>query len=279
MELMATDETFPWQIVCVKWGKRYGPEFVNRLWAMVNRNTSRPVRFICLTDDPEGIRSEVECFELPPLPCEHPVRTSGKWKKLVLWSRELHGIQGPLLFVDLDSVIVDNIDGYFTYGDPHDVILARNWNRPFYRLGQTSVFRFFVGENPQILDDFCADPQGTADKYHFEQHYVTNSAKGGIKLWPWRWTRHFRLHCLPPFPLRYFVPPRLPKGAKIVTFPGGPDPGYVSEGRWGSKSRPYVGRWEHIKAAFGPDRISDSAWKHLKRYVLPCEWTAKHWRE
>ena len=276
---MESDPNHPWQLVCVKWGTRYGPEFVNRLYAMVQRNTSRPVRFICLTDDSTGVRPEVECVDLPPLPCEHPKKTPGKWRKLVLWSRTLPGIQGPLLFVDLDSVIVGSLDGYFTHGDPHDVILARNWMRPAQRLGQTSVFRFFVGENPQILEGFCADPQGVADRYHFEQHYVTATARGGIKLWPGSWTRHFRFHCLPRFPLRYWMPPRLPKGAKIVTFPGGPDPGFVGEGRWSEKSPPHEGRLAHVAAAFGPERNAKSPWKHLKRYVRASEWVAESWRE
>lgn len=276
---MESEAGTPWQIVCVKWGDRYGPEFVNRLWAMVERNTSRPVRFICLTDDREGIRSEVQCYDLPPLPCEHPVRSPGKWRKLVLWSPTLFDITGPLLFIDLDSVVVDNMDGYFTHGDPHDVILARNWMRPGTNLGQTSVFRFFVGENPQILAEFCADPQGVADKHRFEQHFVTATAKGGIKFWPERWTRHFRFHCLPRFPLRLFVPPRLPSGAKIVTFPGGPDPGFVAEGRWDAKTPPHVGRLAHLRAAFGPNRTGRSPWRHLKRYVLESEWVARAWRE
>ena len=273
------DPTYPWQVVCVKWGDRYGPEFVNRLWAMVDRHTSRPVRFLCLTDDRTGVRAEVECHDLPPLPCEHPKATPGKWRKLVLWSRELAGVEGPLLFIDLDSVIVGSLDEYFTHGDPHRVFLARNWLRPFSRLGQTSVFRLFVGENPQVLDDFCSDPQGTADRYGFEQHYVTNTVRGGVEFWPWRWTRHFRLHCLPPFPLQYLFAPRLPRGAKIVTFPGGPDPGFVAEGRWSAKSPPREGRWAHIRAAFGPGRTQNTIWRHLKRYVRPSAWVAESWRE
>ena len=276
---MENEASFPWQVVCVKWGDRYGVEFVNRLWAMVERNTSRPVRFICLTDDREGIRSEIECFDLPALPCAPPERTSGKWRKLVLWSRELHGITGPLLFIDLDSVVVDSLDGYFTYGDPHDVVLARNWLRPAANLGQTSVFRYFVGENPQILEEFCRDAQGVADKHRFEQHFVTATAKDGIKFWPEKWTLHFRLHCLPPFPLRYLYPPRLPAGAKIVTFPGGPDPGFVSEGRWDARSEPYEGRLEHIKSAISSKRPRKGMLRRLKRYVRPCEWIAEHWRE
>lgn len=270
---------YPWQIVCVKWGNRYGPQFVNRLYAMVSRNTSQPVRFICLTDDSTGIRPEVECLPLPELPCEHPMRTIGKWKKLVLWSRELHGITGPLLFVDLDSVIVGNMDGYFTHGDPHQVYLARNWARPTAKLGQTSVFRFFVGENPQILEEFCRDPQGVADKFHFEQHFVTATVKGGIQFWPEAWTRHFRLHCLPKMPFRYFVRPFLPSNARIITFPGGPDPGFVAEGRWDEKSPPNVGPLEHILRGFGPNRTTPSLWKHLKRYVRRSNWIAEHWRE
>ena len=36
-----------------------------------------------------------------------------------------------MLFLDLDSVIVDNIDGYFEYGGDEDVITARNWIKPW----------------------------------------------------------------------------------------------------------------------------------------------------
>ena len=33
-------------VVCMKWGTRYGPEWVNRLAAMVRRNTTWTVRFV-----------------------------------------------------------------------------------------------------------------------------------------------------------------------------------------------------------------------------------------
>lgn len=54
-------------IICMKWGKKYGPEYVNRLYAMVRRHLSGDFRFVCLTDDASGIRSEVECKPIPPL--------------------------------------------------------------------------------------------------------------------------------------------------------------------------------------------------------------------
>lgn len=267
------------QVVCVKWGTMYGPEYVNRLYGMVSRHLAAPFRLVCLTDDRRGIRSEVECFDLPDLGVPHPQRTRGKWRKQVLWGRTVPGLEGVALFVDLDSVIVGPIDDYFSLGDPNDVYVARNWARPLRKLGQTSVFRFPVGGNAHILDDFRADPQGIADRYRFEQHYVTASVKGGVKFWPEAWTRHFRLHCLPPFPLRYFMTARLPADARIVTFPGGPNPDDVIVGRWNKRVPPHRTPWQHLKAAFTGPRVDDGVWRHLQRYVRPVPWIEAAWRE
>ena len=271
----------PKQIVCVKWGTKYGPDYVNRLYAMVKRNVTGPFRFVCLTDSREGIRPEVECFDLPELGCAHPVGTFGKWKKVVLWGKEVPGLTGVALFVDLDSVIVGSLDDYFTYGDPGDVILARNWAVPLRKMGQTSVFRYPVGANPHILEDFRANPQGIGERFQFEQHYMTHAVKGGIKFWPEAWTKHFRLHCLPEFPMRYFIAARLPKDARIVTFPGGPNPDDAVLGRWNKRTSPNPSRIKHALATFGPAsaRVDNSRWRHLKRYLLPVPWIAEHWRD
>lgn len=266
------------QVVCVKWGHGYGADYVNRLYGMVKRHVTGPFRVVCLTDDRSGVRAEVECFDLPELGCEHPKNTMGKWRKQVLWGRTLPGLDGVALFIDLDSVIVDSLDPYFDIGNEGDAYLARNWARPLARLGQTSVFRFKVGGNPQLLDNFRADPQGVADKYRFEQHYVTATVTGGIKFWPEAWTRHFRLHCLPPFPLRYFVPAKLPQGARIVTFPGGPNPDDVMVGRWNSKAPPHRSPWAHVLATFGDARVDKSRWRHLQRYVRPVDWIDRFWQ-
>lgn len=267
------------QIICVKWGTAYGPEYVNRLYAMARRHTTGPMRLICLTDNREGLRPEVEAYDLPELGVPQPQRTMGKWKKVVLWGRDLHGLSGTALFVDLDSVIVDSLDPYFSFGSQDDVILARNWAKPLRRLGQTSVFRFPIGKYPHILDNFRASSQEIADRHGFEQHYITASVPGGIKLWPEGWTRHFRLHCMPPFPLRYFIPARLPRGARIVTFPGGPNPSDIIQGRWLADAPPQATRWEHIKSCLAPGMTLKQRWRRLTRYALAPAWIAQHWRE
>ena len=52
-------------VLCLKWGKRYGAEYVNRLYRGVKANLSGPFRFVCVTDDPTGLVEGVE-------PCAYP---------------------------------------------------------------------------------------------------------------------------------------------------------------------------------------------------------------
>ena len=56
-------------VLCLKWGKRYGADYVNRLYRGVSANLSRPFRFVCVTDDPSGLAAGVETApfdEQPP---------------------------------------------------------------------------------------------------------------------------------------------------------------------------------------------------------------------
>lgn len=59
------DSSSPQTVICLKWGERYGPEYVNNLYSMVARNTRRPLRFVCITDDASGLNSEIEIKPMP----------------------------------------------------------------------------------------------------------------------------------------------------------------------------------------------------------------------
>ena len=54
-------------VICMKWGRLYGPEYVNNLHSGVTRHLKRPHRFVCFTDDPLGLNSAIETFPLPKL--------------------------------------------------------------------------------------------------------------------------------------------------------------------------------------------------------------------
>jgi len=262
----------------MKWGAAYGHKDVNILYGMVSRNITGDFKVVCFTDDVSGIRPEVDCFPMPALGCDIPADVPGKWPKVALWSKELSGLQGIALFIDLDSIIVDNIDCYFEYGNPNDVITARNWLNRLGKSAQTSVFRFPIGGHSYMLENLRAAPADVSRKYQYEQNYVTHNIRGGVKFWPEPWTRHFRVHCLGFWPLRYLRPPILPAAAKIITFPGLPGPADAMLGKWTkiSKIRTPL---EHLKWIWSEFR-SGRKWKsHISRYIQKADWIAAYWRE
>ncbi len=262
----------------MKWGSAYGAKDVNILYAMVARNLSGEFQLTCFTDDAAGIRNEVNCQPLPSLGCEIPADVPGKWPKVALWSRDLCGLEGTALFIDLDSIIVDHIDCYFEHGGQNDVITARNWLNKFKKSGQTSVFRFPIGGHSYMMENLQADPATVSRKFQYEQNYVTHNIRGGIKFWPEGWTQHFRVHCMGAWPQRYLRPPVLPPGAKIITFPGLPGPADAMHGRWTEKSEVLTPR-QHLDTVW-QRFISGKPWrKHLSRYVQKAEWLGEHWRE
>jgi len=264
-------------VICMKWGSKYPARYVNILYSSVTRNISGPFRFFCMTDDSEGLNPGIEVQPIPDLGCEIPRDVPGMWRKAVLWSEGLCGASGPALFIDLDVVITDNIDKFFEFGEPDDVILARNPVRPFERLGQSSVFRFPIGRHSYMLDNLRAEPERISRKFQFEQRYTTKCIRPGIRFWPRGWVAHFRYHCLGSLVARYLRPARLPRGAKIIIFPGGPKPEEAMVGRW-YPELPRVPPWRHLTDK--TIRKPGHGWRaHARRYLLPVPWVADHWRE
>lgn len=265
------------QVICINWGTKYGPRFINRLYAMVARNITPPFRFTCFTDDTAGIRHEVDAQPLPEIPIEIPKTRRGIWPKSRLWGERLADLTGNVLFLDLDIVITGSLDDLFTYGDPDQVILSRNAAKPFERLGQTSCFRFPVGKLLPLQEAFCADPIAISDKYVYEQRFVTRKAPGGIDLFPSPWIRHFRYQCIPLFPLNWWMTPQAGKDARVVIFPGGVHPEVAIRGGW-------VGREgftlaEHLRHTSNRPKHEGTLWRYLRHYTRPTPWVAEAWRE
>jgi len=195
-----------------------------------------------------------------------------------LWNKDLHGVVGVVLYLDLYVVITGNLDDFFTLGAPEDVFMARNLVKPLERLGQSSVFRFEIGRHYYMLENFQKNPQEIANRYQFEQRYTTREIKGGVKFWPMKWVRHFRRDCMGPWPLRYLRPPVLPNGTKVVLFPSKPDPPDAIIGRYSELYQP-MSRWQHIKKSLSKNHSGATRYGDLKSYVMPTRWVEEHWRD
>ena len=137
-------------VICMRWGTKFGPEYPNRLHAMVSRHLKRPHRFICMTDDARGMSAGIEARPLPDF--DDPGGPERGWRKISTFRRPLFDLVGPTLFLDLDIVIVDSIDPLFDHAG--EFLIIKDWVRPWRPTGNSSVYRFEVGAHPELLDRF-----------------------------------------------------------------------------------------------------------------------------
>ncbi len=217
-------------VVCMKWGTAYGPDYVNRLHAMVTRHLGRPHRFMCFTDDPAGIDAAVETAPLPPIDIA-PERAMLPWRKIALFNRELADLAGATLFLDLDLVVTGALDPFFDY-EPGRFCIIHNWTQPRRSIGNSSVYRFEVGADAYVLERFHSEPhERWIETYRNSQTFLSDSVHD-MAFWPAAWCVSFKRHLLPPWPLRLQRPAPLPDDARIVVFHGRPNPGDVLAGRW-----------------------------------------------
>jgi len=122
--------------LCMKWGNKYSAEYVNNLRNMVQQNYTKRHKFICYTDDPDGIDKGITIRSIPRVDPLHPDYWFGKenycWdrsKFLVLNSHHWLRTKGPFCYIDLDVVIQNNIDDIFELSaTPH--MLYSNWENP-----------------------------------------------------------------------------------------------------------------------------------------------------
>lgn len=248
-------------VVCMKWGDRYDAYWVNRLYGMVMRNTTWNVRFVCFTDDAEGIRPEVECQPLPDLTFDKKL---GKyWPKLGLMSEGLGGLSGMTLFLDLDIVILDSIDDLFTI--PGRFFIIREWKDPELGYGNSSIVRYFIGHESYVLDRFYATPpEVIASKYDSKEQNFLTKAVDNVTFWPSEWVVPFSLVCLSRNRiLRFFLPPKKPVEGKILVFYGSITPDSALRGEHQRNKR--VGGGLHIRPT--------------RRRFPPAHWISEFWRE
>lgn len=232
-------------VICMKWGTKFGPEYVNILHNMVQRYLARPHRFICITDNAEGFNPGIESL---PIPSAGPADTNFThgWRKLAMFASPLGDLKGMTLFLDLDVVVVDRLDPLFEY-KPGEICVVRDYRMIRVRgddfVGNTSVLRFNAGEDPEVLADFIAAWDGDKAIYRNEQEFLSHwfHSRGRWQHWPDTWCPSFKHDCVALGPLSYITTPKIPEGAKVIVFHGDPKPEDALAGKgskWYRKIRP-----------------------------------------
>lgn len=161
---------------CVKWGQKYGPEWVVRLRNMVAVHLPVEHEFVCHTDAPvDGVKCE-------PLPSDLP----SWWAKLGLFR-----LTGENLYFDLDVVIRGDLTKFLKPGTGKLWALddfSYSLVRPKMGLDPASIkllggsgtcnssIMYWEGDAPlKAWDSFTRD---VMDRLHGDQNWITQV------LWP-----------------------------------------------------------------------------------------------
>lgn len=222
-------------VLCAKWGTKYPAYYVNRLYAGVAKWLARPFRFVCATNESEGIRSEVECVALDPNPHVKNRNWPNIHAKLTFFRRGFAQLEGPTLFFDVDVLITGPLDRFFSYR-PGDFCIIHNWverRKAFFRrppIGNSSCFRFDAGTDAAhgVYESFLRDKEDPSLDWYFRkgsQKFQTRAMfeRGNVSWWPEEWVCSFKRQCVPLWPFNLFLVPRRPKGPSVIAFHGNPD--------------------------------------------------------
>jgi hypothetical protein len=139
--------------------RNYGPRHVEILRNSMARHLTVPHHFVCITDHPEKLPSDIETAPLDRT--TYMERT--RFAKLMLFRRDIADILGGnrILYSDIDNVVVGNMDPVIDRTEP--LVLYRNPNWPAKRRARfnTSMILLSGGCRPDLYENINLkkDPQ------------------------------------------------------------------------------------------------------------------------
>lgn len=178
----------PRYICCLKYGTKYDSKYVNNLYSMVKRHMTLNYNFVCFTENSAGIDPEIH---VKPLPIVTGIE--GWWYKPFFFNPDL-GINGTVLFLDLDLVIFENMDKLFEF-NPGEFCIIRDFNRiriKNYDKFNSSVFRLETGQHRHVYDDFIKDPKSHSRRHWGDQDWMRYKIKKDYTYWPDEWIQSYK---------------------------------------------------------------------------------------
>ncbi len=220
-------------IVCLKWGTKYSPQYVNVLFNMCKRHMKSSFDFVCLTDNPSDLNPGIIVKTLPRLALQ------GWWVKPYVFSAD-NKFSGDVLFLDLDVIIYDNLDKLWTHKGS-DFFIIRDFTRvmnPKWQKFNSSVFLFKPKNYYWIWEDFSENHKNITTKLHGDQDYLYNILKQKAAYWPDDWIQSYKWEMRDRADLgvingrrnfKNIKSPKLSSNGCIAVFHGDPNPHEVQD--------------------------------------------------
>jgi hypothetical protein len=154
---------------------------------MVRRHSTVPFGFACITEDASHLNQDIKIIPIPKYP-----GLQGWWYKPWVFSSELP-LEGTIIFLDLDIVIIDNIDSLWTY-NPGRFCIIRDFNRSSIRdwsKFNSSIFKFEKGNFQFVWDNLIKDITVTR-KMHGDQDWIYSQIRNNYQFWPDEWIQSYK---------------------------------------------------------------------------------------
>jgi len=182
-----------YNLIVVKWGTLYNPEYVINLYEGAKRYTSIPFNFYVFTDNTEGLPKDKN-WQFVKLPNFDTAKNRGWWYKMEIFN-QLHNLQGKNLYVDLDTIIIKDLKIFWDLILTDGIYICRDFNRQFlpsYQLCNSSVLGWRTSSFDYLYRKFASKAKEHMSKYRGDQDFIHAHAESRI-FWPddlamsWKW--------------------------------------------------------------------------------------------
>jgi len=122
-------------LMTMKWGDKFSPEYPNLIHRMAKKHMPCEFQSYCMTDNGTGLDSDIQIVECTEKWLWDDITNNDQWFfwdgiKMSLFSPELCGIKGKILFSDLDNLFIGPMDRVIE--TPTPAIIECNWMPPWH---------------------------------------------------------------------------------------------------------------------------------------------------
>ena len=168
-------------LLTIKWGDKFPPAYPNLIHRMAKRHMPCKFDSYCMTDNGTGLDSDIKIVECTEQWLWNDILTMKQWWfwdaiKMSLFAPKLCGIEGKILFSDLDNLFLSDMNRVIQTKPP--AIIETNWN-PKWHIGMHGGNYFLtMGFNASLIYVDNRDPITNQIWKHFKKYY--HQAKGSL---------------------------------------------------------------------------------------------------
>ena len=168
-------------LMTIKWGNKFEPNYPNLIHRMAKRHMPCEFDSYCMTDDGTGLDSDIKIVECTEKWLWNDILSMKQWWfwdaiKMSLFAPKLCGIEGKILFSDLDNLFLGDMSRVVETKPP--AMIATDWNANWHIPMHGGNYFLTMGFNASLIYVDNRDPITNEIWEHFVKHY--DKAKGSL---------------------------------------------------------------------------------------------------